>query len=144
MRRGSLHEYAAGTVQSRTETRGSDLVTTVNAVANDTVVDSNVQAGHNGVPVPLLKNYGWCIVAGTTWYFQFFFYTMGESQMAQFGFASWTLHMSSIIIFSTIWGLSLNEWTGASDKAMQLLRIGLATLIGSTLVIGLGAWLNTR
>ncbi len=66
---------------------------------------------------PMLANYLLCAGAGVTWYFQFFFYTMGESQMGQFKFSSWTLHMASIIIFSTLWGLALREWRGASARA---------------------------
>ena len=34
--------------------------------------------GANNLVVPLLENLFWCGVAGITWYFQFFFYTMGE------------------------------------------------------------------
>ena len=45
--------------------------------------------------VPMLRNYLLSSLAGTTWYMQFFFYTMGETQMGRFGFASWTLHMAS-------------------------------------------------
>jgi len=48
-------------------------------------------------------NFFFSALAGTTWYFQFFFYTMGETQMGTFGFASWTLHMASI-------GFSLNPY----------------------------------
>ena len=40
--------------------------------------------------VPLFWNYVFCALAGTTWYFQFFFYTMGETQMGRFKFSSWT------------------------------------------------------
>src|SRR5437667_5835932 len=54
----------------------------------------------------MLRNYLLCALAGTTWYFQFFFYTMGETQMGQYKFSSWTLHMASIIIFSSLWGLA--------------------------------------
>src|SRR6266480_3864144 len=53
---------------------------------------------------PMLRNYLLCALAGTTWYFQFFFYTMGETQMGRYKFSSWTLHMASIIIFSSLWG----------------------------------------
>lgn len=54
--------------------------------------------------IPLLSNFIFSALAGTTWCFQFLFYTMGETHMSKFGFASWTLHMASIIIFSTMWG----------------------------------------
>ena len=62
---------------------------------------------------PMLANYLFCALAGITWYFQFFFYTMGETQMGAYKFSSWTLHMASIIIFSTLWGIALHEWRGA-------------------------------
>jgi L-rhamnose-H+ transport protein len=93
--------------------------------------------------VPLILNYLFCAVAGVTWYFQFFFYTMGESQMGQYKFSSWTLHMASIIIFSTLWGLALKEWKGASGRAMTFLVLSLAVLVGSTVIIGYGNYLAT-
>ncbi len=93
--------------------------------------------------VPLAVNYLFCAIAGVTWYFQFFFYTMGESQMGQYKFSSWTLHMASIIIFSTLWGLALKEWRGASAKAMTFLVLSLAVLVGSTVIIGYGNYLAT-
>ena len=89
-------------------------------------------------PPPLLRNYLLCALAGCAWYFQFFFYTMGESQMGRFGFSSWTLHMASIIIFSSLWGFALNEWRGASRKTLTLVFTGLALLVSSTVIIGLG------
>jgi len=38
---------------------------------------------------------------------------MGETQMGRYKFSSWTLHMASIIIFSTLWGIALHEWKDA-------------------------------
>ncbi|MBW4331783.1 L-rhamnose/proton symporter RhaT [Stakelama sp. CBK3Z-3] len=87
---------------------------------------------------PLLRNYLLSALGGTVWYFQFFFYTMGESQMGRYGFSSWTIHMASIIIFASLWGIGLNEWRGSGGRAKALLTIGLAILIGSTVVIGWG------
>jgi L-rhamnose-H+ transport protein len=93
-------------------------------------------------PVPMLSNYFFCALAGTTWYFQFFFYTMGETQMGKYGFSSWTLHMASIIIFSTLWGLGLKEWKGAGAPAMRLLALALFLLVGSTMIVGYGNYLG--
>lgn len=92
--------------------------------------------------IPVLGNYVFCALAGTCWYFQFFFYTMGETQMGKFGFASWTLHMASIIIFSTMWGWIFHEWKGSSKKAHALIAAGIATLILSTIIIGCGTYLK--
>ncbi len=82
-------------------------------------------------------------MAGTLWYFQFFFYSMGETQMGEYEFSSWTLHMASIIIFSSIWGLALREWKGASAKSKGLLFAGLAILVLSTMIIGYGNYVGS-
>ena len=92
--------------------------------------------------VPRLANLFFAGLAGTCWYFQFFFYSMGETQMGKYNFASWTLHMASIIIFSTMWGWIFHEWKGSSKKAHLLIAGGIATLVLSTVVIGLGTAMN--
>jgi L-rhamnose-H+ transport protein len=91
---------------------------------------------------PLAANYILCVVAGFTWYFQFFFYTMGEAQMGTYRFSSWTLHMASIMIFGTLWGLALKEWKGAGRRTMRLLALSVAVLVASTLVVGYGNYLS--
>ena len=92
---------------------------------------------------PRLANYLFSALAGATWYFQFFFYTMGETQMGRFGFASWTLHMASIIIFSTLWGVYFREWRGSSRRTHVLIASGIAVLILSTLVVGYGSFVGS-
>jgi L-rhamnose-H+ transport protein len=99
-------------------------------------------ADADGAPPPLLRNYVLSALGGTVWYFQFFFYTMGESQMGAYTFSSWTLHMASIIIFSTLWGFALKEWAGSSGVTKRLVWSGVATLVGSTVIIGLGNFLS--
>jgi len=94
------------------------------------------------VGIPRLSNYVFSAIAGVTWYFQFFFYSMGTTKMGKYGFSSWTLHMSSIIIFSTLWGIALSEWKGASKRTHRLVAVGLAVLIGSTAVVGFGNFLG--
>ncbi len=91
---------------------------------------------------PMLRNYLLCALAGTTWYFQFFFYTMGESQMGRYGFSSWTLHMASIIIFSSLWGIGFKEWKGAGVRAGSLLTLALFLLVASTVIVGYGNYLG--
>ncbi|HEY0945504.1 MAG TPA: L-rhamnose/proton symporter RhaT [Opitutaceae bacterium] len=93
--------------------------------------------------VPRLANYAFSALAGATWYFQFFFYTMGETQMGQYGFSSWTLHMASIIIFSTLWGVVFKEWRGSSRRTHLLIAGGLGVLILSTLIIGYGTYIGS-
>jgi L-rhamnose-H+ transport protein len=94
--------------------------------------------------IPVLSNLIFCGLAGTTWYMQFFFYTMGETQMGRFRFSSWTLHMASIIIFSTMWGWILHEWKGASRRTHLLIGAGIAILILSTLTVGYGNYLGVN
>jgi L-rhamnose-H+ transport protein len=93
--------------------------------------------------VPLVSNYVFSAIAGTTWYLQFFFYSMGQTRMGKYEFSSWTLHMASIIIFSTLWGIALREWKGTSRRTHMLIAIGLAVLIGSTIIVGYGNFLKT-
>jgi L-rhamnose-H+ transport protein len=92
----------------------------------------------------LLRNYLLAAGGGTLWYLQFFFYTMGESQMGRFAFSSWSVHMASIILFSTLWGFALCEWAGSSVKARRLICSGIALLVGSTVLIGIGNYLSMR
>jgi L-rhamnose-H+ transport protein len=90
----------------------------------------------------LFWNYLLSAMAGTIWYFQFFFYTMGETQMGRYKFSSWTLHMASIIIFSTLWGIALKEWRGVSRRTRTLVFLTLFTLVGSTVIVGYGNYLG--
>lgn len=89
----------------------------------------------------LLPNYIFCALAGVTWYLQFMFYGMGTTQMGAYDFSSWTIHMAFIIIFSTTWGLILREWRGSSKRTQSMVFAGIAVLVLSTMVVGLGNYL---
>ena len=105
-----------------------------------------VQLGHLAKrisPVTLLQNYFFAALAGVIWYFQFFFYSLGQTKMGKYDFSSWALHMASIIIFATLWGLVLKEWIGTSRRTKGLVTLGLTLLIGSTLIIGYGNYLKS-
>ncbi len=92
----------------------------------------------------LVKNYIFAALAGVIWYFQFFFYSMGQTKMGKYDFSSWTLHMASIIIFATLWGMALKEWKGTSRRTKGLVALGLFLLVGSTVVVGYGNYLKVR
>jgi L-rhamnose-H+ transport protein len=94
------------------------------------------------VRAPMLANYLFSALAGTTWYMQFFFYTMGETQMGRYKFSSWTLHMASIIIFSTLWGIALKEWKGAGARTRLLVALSLLVLVSSTVIVGYGNYVG--
>ena len=115
-----------------------------NRSAGDLIGRAGAASAGNGKSPPLLRNYALCALAGILWYLQFFFYTMGESQMGRFGFSSWTLHMASIILFSTLWGFGLGEWTTSSRRTRAMVWTGIITLIGATIVIGGGNYLASR
>jgi len=86
---------------------------------------------------PLLKNYLFCVLAGTTWFLQFFFYGMGESRLGN-GASSWILHMAFIILVANSWGLLLKEWKGVSKKAIFTVVAGIVTIILSVIIVGYG------
>ncbi len=91
---------------------------------------------------PLLANYVLCLVGGTTWYLQFMFYGMGTTQMGAYNFSSWTIHMSAIVFFSTLWGIALHEWRGTSLRTRSVMAAGLAVLILSIVMVGYGNYLG--
>jgi L-rhamnose-H+ transport protein len=86
---------------------------------------------------PLLKNYLFSALAGTTWFLQFFFYGMGESRMGN-NASSWILHMAFIILVANMWGIVLKEWKGVSRKTKITITIGIATIIASVFLVGIG------
>jgi len=90
----------------------------------------------------VLNNLFFSALAGITWYFQFMFYGMGTTKMGQYDFASWSIHMAFIIVFSNIWGLILNEWKGSSKRTVRLIITGIVILIISTIAIGVGNYIQ--
>jgi L-rhamnose-H+ transport protein len=139
------YQYFSSTLRNNLPVRNQETIieTALDAPSEEAVEQAPKIAVAGNHQVPWLSNYLFSALAGTTWYFQFFFYTMGETQMGKFGFASWTLHMASIIIFSTMWGWIFHEWKGASKKSHGLIASGIAMLILSTLVIGYGTLLKS-
>jgi len=91
---------------------------------------------------PILGNYFFSALAGITWYFQFMFYGMGTTKMGAYDFASWSIHMAFIIIFSNMWGLILKEWKGSSIKTVRMIVLGLMILVLSTIIIGIGNYIQ--
>jgi L-rhamnose-H+ transport protein len=132
--------FSSSLRQSPPGREGETIIETAIEAPGEEVVEHSPKKADNGsLAIPLLRNYFFSALAGTTWYFQFFFYAMGEVKMGKYNFSSWTLHMASIIIFSTMWGWIFHEWKGSSRKAHLLIAGGIATLILSTCVIGAGA-----
>ncbi len=140
-RNGTGYEYLAPV--QRLPAHGRDTSTIESATpAAEMAEQAGPRNDSNDRRIPRISNYLFAALAGTIWYFQFFFYSMGETQMGDYKFSSWTLHMASIIIFSSIWGLALHEWKGASPKSKGLLFAGLGILVLSTIIIGYGNYIG--
>jgi L-rhamnose-H+ transport protein len=89
---------------------------------------------------PLLRNYLFCALAGSTWFLQFFFYGMGETKIGN-GASSWTLHMATIILTANLWGFYRKEWKGVSKKTNNMILLGIGAILLSVIVIGVAKWL---
>ncbi len=89
---------------------------------------------------PLLGNYLFCALAGTTWFLQFFFYGMGETKIGN-GASSWTLHMATIILTANLWGFWRKEWKGVSKKTYNTILFGIGAILLSVIIIGVAKWL---
>jgi L-rhamnose-H+ transport protein len=85
----------------------------------------------------VFRNYLFSAIAGTTWFLQFFFYGMGESKLGN-GASSWILHMAFIILISNMWGITLKEWKGVSRKTKLTIAMGIATILCSVILVGIG------
>jgi L-rhamnose-H+ transport protein len=71
------------------------------------------------------------------------FYGMGTTQLGRnLNYASWTIHMAFIIVFSNLWGLYFREWKGSGQRTHTMILIGICVLILSTLVVGGGSYLD--
>ncbi|MEO6916074.1 MAG: L-rhamnose/proton symporter RhaT [Chitinophagaceae bacterium] len=86
---------------------------------------------------PLLRNYIFSALAGTTWFLQFFFYGMGESKLGN-GASSWILHMAFIILVANIWGLVLKEWKGVRKQTYTTVIVGILVIVLSVFIVGYG------
>jgi len=113
-------------------------VTLIDVDPREFYVDSRIR------PATLIRNYLLAALAGVIWYFQFFFYSMGQTKMGKYDFSSWALHMASIIIFATLWGIVLKEWRDTSRRTKALVSVGLFLLIASTIIVGAGNYMVAR
>ncbi len=86
---------------------------------------------------PISKNFLFSALAGTTWFLQFFFYGMGESKLGN-GASSWILHMSTIILTANMWGIVRKEWTHVATKTKWTFALGIAIILGSVVLVGIG------
>ena len=137
------HQYFSSNARGPVPTRDEEpiLENVIDAPAEE-MAELAKRAEPTATKAPMFSNYFFSALAGTTWYFQFFFYTMGETQMGRYKFSSWTLHMASIMIFSTLWGIALKEWKGTGLRTKCLVGLSLFVLVASTVIVGYGNYLG--
>ncbi len=87
-------------------------------------------------------NFSLSALAGSFWYFQFFFYGLGHVRMGNFKFASWVLHMSMLIFFSYVIGVMMKEWKGVDKKTYTSLIIALLVLVASFVIMTWGSYVG--
>jgi L-rhamnose-H+ transport protein len=90
----------------------------------------------------LSLNYLMAVFTGLLWYAQFFFYGLGHVRMGNYKFTSWAIHMIMLVIFSTIAGVLMKEWSGCQNRTVKMLVIALAVLILSVLLLTYGNYLS--
>jgi L-rhamnose-H+ transport protein len=143
-RNRTFYQYFNSEIRGKIPARTAEpILENVTDAPAEEMAEASVRVEGGASRAPMLSNYFFSALAGTTWYMQFFFYTMGETQMGRFKFSSWTLHMASIIIFSTLWGIALKEWNGTGLRTKWLVACSLFVLVGSTMIVGYGNYLGT-
>jgi L-rhamnose-H+ transport protein len=144
IKNGTGYQYFRQAPRREAPPRGAMLAAAIDAPDGETIAEIPVTVVNAVEAVPMLRNYLFSALAGVTWYMQFFFYSMGQMRMGKYEFSSWTLHMASIIIFSSLWGITLKEWRGSSSRTKRKLALGLLLLVLSTIVVGYGNYLGAH
>ncbi len=93
---------------------------------------------------PLLANLFFASVAGAIWCSQFILFKVADANIGDYSFAGWTVLMSSMIIFSSLLGIMMNEWKGVSTRTKSLLGASLIILVSSLVIIGYGNYLQPK
>ena len=86
------------------------------------------------------SNFSLSALAGSLWFFQFFFYGLGHVRMGSFQFTSWVLHMSMLIFFSYIIGVVMKEWKSVDRKTYAWLLGALFILVISFVIMTYGSY----
>jgi L-rhamnose-H+ transport protein len=95
----------------------------------------------SGLPAGLrTRNMIWSALAGILWSMQFFFYGLGHVQMGSFQFASWVLHMSMLIFFSYVVGVTMKEWKSVQKSTYAILVFALVVLVLSFVITSYGSY----
>jgi len=111
-------------------------------VRNKTFGEFRRVSGHGSRVLTL--NYLMALLTGCMWYAQFLFYGLGHVRMGAFGFSSWAIHMTMLILFSTIAGLAMKEWHGRSRRTRTAITLALTVLVAAVLILTYGNYLGEQ
>jgi L-rhamnose-H+ transport protein len=90
----------------------------------------------------LTANFALAALTGCLWYGQFFFYGLGHVRMGDYKFSSWGIHMIMLVLFSTLIGMLLREWTGCRPRTLAVLFAALVVLLSAVLALTYGNYLG--
>lgn len=100
------------------------------------------QTPANRKPVALHINFLMAALTGMLWYAQFFFYGLGHNRMGGYKFSSWAIHMIMLVLFSSLAGLVLKEWTECRSRTKLILILALVVLVIAVLLITYGNYVG--
>ena len=68
---------------------------------------------------------------------------MGHQNLGdKFGFTSWAIHMSLLILFSNIYGKLFREWEAATRLPRKGVHYGMLVIVVATLLITYGNYIG--
>jgi L-rhamnose-H+ transport protein len=102
-----------------------------------------VQPGPGSRASTLPLNYLLAFLTGTLWYGQFFFYNLGHVRLGKdYAFSSWAIHMILLVLISNLVAVLFQEWKGCHVRTRIAIRLGLAVLCASVLLLTYGNYLG--
>lgn len=102
-----------------------------------TLAEYRAPAGER-VPGRLSFNFLLSALTGCLWYGQFFFYNLGHVRMGDYKFTSWAIHMTMLVLFSSLVGLVFREWASCRFRTKRALFIAISVLVAAVLLIAFG------
>jgi L-rhamnose-H+ transport protein len=99
-------------------------------------------AGPEKASLPV--NFLMAAVTGVFWYGQFFFYNLGHVRMGEYKFTSWAIHMTMLVLFSSLVGIALSEWRRCRRATHATIGFALVVLVGAVLLLTYGNYLGDQ
>jgi L-rhamnose-H+ transport protein len=90
----------------------------------------------------LTLNFVMAALTGLLWYCQFFFYGLGHTRMGAYKFSSWAIHMIMLVLFSSLAGLLLKEWSRSRPVTVRMLASALLVLVTAVIILTYGNYLG--